>query len=198
MDFEAFKKIPRVEKLSSFCVITEKLDGTNAQVAFSDAGDMFVGSRNRWLKPEGEGPKGCDNYGFAAWCRDNRSELEKLGPGRHYGEWYGYGIGPRGYGLPEKRFALFNTKRWADGGVTPRPACCEVVTVLFEGTPDCTLRQAGEAAAQMLMVDGSKHVPGYMRPEGCVVYVPAFDALFKAIIEGAKTHPSAIEHPEAV
>jgi hypothetical protein len=192
MDFEAFNKIPRVEKLNSKVTITEKLDGTNAQIAFDENGKMWVGSRNRWLQPEGEGPKGCDNFGFARWCKENEEELRKLGPGRHYGEFYGRGIGPRGYGLEDRRLALFNTRRW--GSHNPNtPSCVEVVPVLFEGSTT-DLQSLARIFMTELRERGSRHVPGYMDPEGLVVYVHALDSLFKGIIE--KRGPSAIEAAE--
>src|SRR6218665_4077308 len=118
MDFSAFPKIPRISK-AFFCTITEKIDGSNAQIvitpyASSDVGDpsvlvigafplltMRVGSRNRWIKPGKE----TDNYGFAGWCLSNATELFKLGIGTHFGEWYGNGI-QCGYGLKEKRLPI--------------------------------------------------------------------------------------------
>src|SRR5690349_11912868 len=99
MEFEAFNKIAR---LSRNCTITEKIDGTNACIAISDDGkDFFIGSRSRWITPED------DNFGFARWATEHREELLLLGPGRHWGEWWGAGI-QRRYGVPEKRFSLFN------------------------------------------------------------------------------------------
>jgi hypothetical protein len=189
MEFESFSKILRTDKLNLRACITEKIDGTNAQIAFDDAGKMWVGSRNRWLTPEGEGPKGCDNFGFAAWCKENEEELRKLGPGRHFGEWYGRGIGPRGYGLDDRRLALFNTRRW--GAHNPNtPACCEVVTVLFDGFV-VDLNGKIEALTSELTLVGSRQVPGFMSPEGLVVYLSGFDRMFKRIIE--KRGQSAIE-----
>lgn len=49
--FEAFPKIPR---LSRYCVITEKIDGTNAQIYIGDNGEFAAGSRTRWITPEQE------------------------------------------------------------------------------------------------------------------------------------------------
>lgn len=193
MEFESFGKIERIGKLNPRITITEKLDGTNAQIAFNEHGEMFVGSRNRWLQPEGEGPKGCDNYGFAAWCRDNKNELIKLGPGRHFGEFYGSGIGPRKYGLSDRRLALFNTQRW--GTHNPNtPACCEVVTVLFDGI-EFDVGTKAKSFVRALEEHGSLHVPGFMDPEGVVVYFAATRSLFKALCggNGPKKHPSPIE-----
>src|ERR1700743_312939 len=106
MEFEAFGKIPR---LTREIVITEKIDGTNAQVyIYRDKnGDlqMRAGSRTRWITPED------DNFGFARWVHENKEHLLKLGKGQHFGEWWGLGI-QRCYNLREKRFSLFNTLRW--------------------------------------------------------------------------------------
>lgn len=82
-DFEGF---PKTSRYSRGCIITEKLDGTNAQVFVTDDGRLYAGSRNRWITPED------DNYGFAKWVRANAEELKLLGPGRHFGEWWGNGI----------------------------------------------------------------------------------------------------------
>ena len=52
-------------------------------------------------------------FGFARWVETNRERLiTLLGPGLHFGEWWGSGI-QRGYGLTkgDKRFSLFNVER---------------------------------------------------------------------------------------
>ena len=106
-EIEGFGKIARWNRE---VIVTEKIDGTNAQILVNDEGtDFRVGSRNQWITPE------ADNFGFARWCADNRDDLLKLGPGRHFGEWWGSGI-QRGYGLAkgEKRFSLFNVSKWAE------------------------------------------------------------------------------------
>lgn len=90
-------------------VVTEKIDGTNAAIVFDDEGDMFVQSRKRIITPES------DNFGFAAWAHDLQEDLFYiLGPGRHYGEWWGKGI-QRGYGMDRRIFSVFNTKRFHEG-----------------------------------------------------------------------------------
>jgi hypothetical protein len=84
IDFIAFPKIPRFNRE---WIITEKIDGTNAVVFVSDEGIVKAGSRSRWITPES------DNYGFAKWVHENEDELRTgLGPGFHYGEWWGKGI----------------------------------------------------------------------------------------------------------
>ena len=166
MDFEKF---PKMARISRNCIITEKIDGTNAQIAFNEDGDMFVGSRKRWITPED------DNYGFAAWCRDNKEELSKLGPGRHYGEWWGCGI-QRKYGLDKKVFSLFNTGRWNDGN---KPECCEVVPVLWHGVFNADVI---EKCLSDLVENGSKAAPGFMNAEGIVIYHQAAGVGFKKTI----------------
>lgn len=169
--FEGFPKIPR---LFRDVVILEKIDGTNAQVfiyqTVTSALELRAGSRNRWITPAD------DNFGFARWCEDHREELLTLGPGRHFGEWYGAGI-QRNYGLTEKRFALFAPDKYP---VETRPACCGVAPVLCRCTIDTlTIRYVLEQLRQ----GGSRLVPGFMQPEGIVVYHTAGRVSFKVTLE---------------
>ena len=121
-----FEKFPSIKRLKRNCVITEKLDGTNAQVNFNIDGDIICGSRNRQIVP------GDDNYGFASWAYGNKEMLfEILGEGRHYGEWWGAGI-QRRYGKKEKIFSLFNSGRWHSNDLA-RVEQLEVVPVLYSG-----------------------------------------------------------------
>jgi hypothetical protein len=186
IQFEAFDKIPRLKRS---CVITEKIDGTNAQVHITDDGLMLFGSRTRYITPQD------DNFGFARWAEGNRDELMKLGPGRHFGEWWGSGI-QRRYGLAEKRFSLFNVGRWKAGaeqhhdkctcGSCPAkqdavlPACVSLVPVLYEGPFSSDI--VDETVAHLAEY-GSKAAPGFMNPEGIVVYHAAARSLFKVTIE---------------
>lgn len=176
MEFESFSKIAR---LSRECVVTEKIDGTNGQIAITDDGRMYVGSRNQWILTP-EGGYQADPFGFARWALDNKDELiAKLGPGRHFGEWWGSGI-QRGYGLQkgEKRFSLFNTSRWSDESV--RPSCCSVVPVLYEGMFETAIINQ---SLYELGKTGSQASPGFMRPEGVVIFHKASNTLFKKTIE---------------
>lgn len=221
--FEPWPKIPRWNRQ---VVITEKIDGTNAAIIIEPvekidrvmsegklvtffepaqsnclgiAHDMavFAQSRNRLIRP-GVGKEAAnDNYGFAAWVQENAEELVKLlGPGRHYGEWYGKGIA-RNYGLGHRRFALFNTTRWNDDekhglygpqfqlhptlpvdvvpvlGIAPRPEY-----PAYEGETYIT-----DAIADLQRY-GSALVPGFMRPEGVVLYHTAAGQAFKVLLEG--------------
>lgn len=168
-EFAAFPKIPR---LNREVVVTEKLDGTNACVYVDVGGLVVAGSRSRWLVD------GADNFGFAAWVKEHEAELrDGLGEGTHYGEWWGRGI-QRGYGLQEKRFSLFNVHRWADSAV--RPACCSVVPELWRG--DLKSFDQGYIL-ETLRLNGSVAAPGFMRPEGVVIYHTAAQQLFKVTLE---------------
>ncbi len=169
MEFEDFGKISRLKRNMT---VTEKIDGTNAQVAFDDDGTMFVGSRNRWITPDK------DNMGFARWCAENEEELRKLGPGRHFGEFWGAGI-QRRYGLKEKRFSLFNTGRWNEE--SPPPACCSVVPILYSGKFSM---EAIDDCLNKLKTEGSVAAPGFMDPEGVIVYLPDARKLFKITLDG--------------
>jgi len=215
MEFQEFRKIPR---LSRDMVITEKIDGTNGQIAifsyntllsafqFNISGNLcteveefnmkhclcqknnlylFVGSKSRWLDTSSKG----DNFGFAKWVQSNAEELLKLGEGRHFGEWYGKGI-QRNYGLEEKRFALFNVGKWVNEFDSSRtiendkqkfcPHCCEVVPILYQGMFDTDM--IGNTL-MTLKEYGSRAVPGYMNPEGAIIFHSASGQLFKKTLE---------------
>lgn len=167
MEFTPFPKMPR---LSRDIVITEKIDGTNAQINIDEEGTLRVGSRNRWITP------GDDNYGFAKWVEANKQELMNLGPGSHFGEWWGQGI-QRNYGLSERRFSLFNVGRWTTENI---PSCCSLVPVLYQGPFDMS-----EIDSTLLHLDnvGSVAAPGFMRPEGIVIFHTAASMCFKKLIE---------------
>lgn len=167
-EFEEFRKIPR---LTREAVITEKLDGTNAQVCISEDGFMQFGSRSRWLTIKD------DNFGFAQWAENNKEELLKLGVGRHFGEWWGSGI-QRGYGLKEKRFSLFNVSKWSDESV--RPACCSVVPVLYQGIFDTN---TAIDCLNKLKENGSAASPGFMKPEGIIIYHTQGNLYFKKTLD---------------
>ena len=164
-----FKGFGKIARLSRECTITEKIDGTNAQICITEGGEFLTGSRTRWITPED------DNYGFARWAQEHKEELMQLGPGQHFGEWWGLGI-QRNYGQKEKRFSLFNTARWLDS----RPACCGVVPVLYAG-----IFSSAEVDAALLELreHGSKAAPGFMKPEGVVIYHSAGQCYFKKTLK---------------
>lgn len=165
-----FQAFPKIARLNREIVITEKIDGTNACVIVGEDGTVAAQSRNRLITPED------DNFGFAAWVRDHADCLRHLGPGYHYGEWWGRGI-QRGYGLSERRFSLFNTARWENPHV--RPECCCVVPVLHRGVGFDFVH----TTLQHLKAFGSEAAPGFMQPEGIVVWHEASRQLFKVTCE---------------
>lgn len=175
-----FVEFPSIARLSRDMIVTEKIDGTNGIVHVAEDGIVMAGSRTRWITPEQ------DNFGFAAWVKAHEEELRLLGPGTHYGEWWGSGI-QRGYGLQkgDKRFSLFNVSRWTDD---VRPACCSVVPVLLRWTFDTV--KVDEALAA-LAANGSVAAPGFMRPEGVVVFHTKANALYKKTLDKNDGHKSA-------
>ncbi len=180
-----FEPFPSISRLSRGMVVTEKIDGTNAQVFVSEDGIVRAGSRNRWITPTD------DNFGFARWVAEHEDELRLLGPGRHYGEWWGLGI-QRNYGLTEKRFSLFNVGRWGDHEATPdrpaRPACCHVVPVLRLWIFDVTVV---DAVLAELAAKGSVAAPGFMKPEGVVVFHAQSRTLYKKTLDHNDGHKGA-------
>ena len=188
-DEHPFTAFPKMARLQREVIVTEKIDGTNAQVYISEDGNMLFGSRTRWITPED------DNFGFAKWATDHKDELMQLGPGRHFGEWWGRGI-QRDYGLEERRFSLFNVSRWCLHGEEPKfiptadprnvklqdmlPACCHLVPILYQG-----FFSTAEATIQLweLGQTGSKAAPGFMNPEGIVVFHTAGNVGFKMTLD---------------
>jgi hypothetical protein len=179
-----FESFPSIRRLTRECVVTEKIDGCNVQVVFPEDGSAtLVGSRNRWIVPG----KTTDQFGFAQWVKDHEEELRTgLGLGKHFGEWWGAGI-QRKYGLKEKRFSLFNVRRWGDDPeirdplATPRPACCSAVPVLWKGVFDTVQI---DVVLSELKRNGSMAAPGFMDPEGIVVFHTAASVLFKKTLDG--------------
>lgn len=184
-----FQDFPKMARWSRDVIVTEKIDGTNAQILITESGEFFTGSRTRWITPEN------DNFGFSEWANKNRDQLMQLGPGRHFGEWWGDGI-QRGYGLTEKRFSLFNAARWCMAGVPPKqiptadprvikfqdvlPDCVGTVPILYHGPMDSL---DVEALIQSLRDEGSRAAMGFMKPEGLVVFHVAAGVGFKKTLE---------------
>lgn len=199
--FTPFPKIPRLNRTVR---VTEKLDGTNASIKIVDPSSImegetpvatvggvsiFAGSRNRWITPDN------DNYGFARWVLEHADEIATLKPGLYFGEWWGNGI-QRGYGLKEKRLSLFNTAAFALHGETPLlitensptgpryqqvlPPCIGLVPVLGVGH-FCTDWVA--ALVARLSEKGSVAAPGFMNPEGVIVYHEAAGVSFKVTVK---------------
>jgi RNA ligase-like protein len=177
-EFHSFKEILKPKLLS----VTQKIHGSNACVYIWDATTddgkverkLICGSRKRWITPED------DNYGFAAFVEKHKDEfIEKLKPGRHDGEWAGPGINS-GEGLTERRFVLFSWEKFPPE--RPLPPGCMVVPLLYSGP--CDFHKLDEVMDE-LKANGSKLVPGFMRPEG-IVWCTA-NAYFKRVFHAEET-----------
>lgn len=168
-----FYEFPKMARFSRECIVTEKIDGTNAQIYIGENGEFLTGSRSRWITPQD------DNYGFSKWAHENKEELLTLGVGRHFGEWWGAGI-QRGYGMKKKVFSLFNTSRWG----IERPSCCDVVPVLWTG--DMSIMNT-HIIMEDLALNGSSAAKGFMRPEGIVIFHTAGNVGFKKTFEKDST-----------
>lgn len=204
VEFAEFEKISR---LNREVIVTEKIDGTNGQVHIRPAESsrlefgydtqveidgvphyLRAGSRTRWVAQVG----GDDNNGFGRWVYQHAHELAALGPGQHFGEWWGQGI-QRKYGLTEKRWSLFNVSRWKDPGdqhappdAVLVPACCYVVPILTRGIGFEPVARA----LDMLRDSGSFAAPGFMKPEGIVAFHTHARTLFKVTLERDTEHKS--------
>lgn len=180
-----FREFPKMARLSREIIITEKIDGTNASIYIGEDGEFLTGSRTRWITPSD------DNFGFSRWAHEHKEELMQLGVGTHFGEWWGSKI-QRGYGLTngEKRFSLFNVSRWGDESDEVRPECCNAVPVLYRGP-----FETGSINAVLLMLEecGSFAAPGFMKPEGIVVWHTAANIGFKRTLEKDEVPKSLVK-----
>ena len=219
--FQSFAKIPR---LNREIIITEKIDGTNAAIGITDGSlyaafadstraqdsdfenlspsRVYAQSRTRIITPKE------DNYGFADWVQKHADILRvTLGPGLHFGEWWGKGIN-RNYGLDQHRFSLFNVDKWffdpagkhSLAAAAAAGVAIHVVPVLYQG-PWITsvLHDHPNEYAPKLYLEylknspmGSYAAPGFMQPEGIVVFHTAGHVLFKATIENDEKHKSEV------
>jgi RNA ligase len=173
-DLKQFEAFPKIARLNRECVITEKIDGTNAQIIVTPEGEVLAGSRTRLITPEN------DNFGFARWVEQNKESLKRLGYGRHFGEWWGTGI-QRTYSLSEKRFSLFNVHAWKDGLPEGLPSNVGVVPILYQGIFSS---QAVKDALWKLESEGSTAAPGFLNAEGIVLYHTASKSLYKVTLVG--------------
>jgi len=206
-----FKPFPKMARLRRECIITEKIDGTNASIyigptdlktpnqsvatLFKKDGTalgMWAGSRTRWITTAN------DNFDFAKWVFENSNELFKLGEGHHFGEWWGSGI-QRGYGFKngERFFSLFNATRWVEHDKPTASISSDnpkAPPLFQEHAPACCkvvpvlweeLFTTFDAEFELdhLRVNGSVAAKGFMNPEGIVVYHKAAGVGFKMTIK---------------
>lgn len=178
MEFTKYSKTPRFTKN---IVITEKTDGTNAQLIFDEErNELRAGSRNRHVVV------GDDNFGFASWLEENREILTKyFGHFNYpiYGEWWGRGI-QRGYGRNDKYFSIFRTGLF--GKEMPEELTnigVQYVPILYEGP---NLRDIIWDRFHHLKEFGSKAVPGYDDPEGICIFFKETNTVYKMTYEFEK------------
>lgn len=147
-------------------------------------GQVGAASRNRLLDAH------TDNSGFYAWTQKNKEEIARLlGPGRHYGEWWGAGIQRRYTNEKQKFFSLFNVTQWEG---QPLPQDVRVVPVLYRG-PFNT--EEVNKALELLRTSGSVASPGCKTPEGIVVFHTAANVYFKQTLDKDELPKGLYEMP---
>lgn len=161
-EFE-FNKWPKTKRFTDAeMIITQKMDGTNAQILFHKESThdnimVMAGSRNKWLIDG-------DNFGFKAFVQENVHELFLiLGRGRHYGEWCGPGI-QTSEGLSEKKLFLFDSRLEIPDNSRH---LIDTVPVLYRGPVSL---KAIHTYLKLLCTEGS-FVNGFHTPEGLIVSI---------------------------
>ena len=218
-----FAPWPKIARLNREIIVTEKIDGTNAAIVITPEDDLdhidifepepgvsnrrvfydplpielsdgfavHVQSRKRFIAP------GDDNYGFATWVSKHARDLVRtLGPGTHYGEWWGQKI-QRGYGLDHKVFSLFNTSRWKREAILEAGIDgLDVVPVLYQGPfSEFAIRSSlddlehwGSLAAEQRGAQTKREA------EGVVVFHTAANSAFKVTLKGDEAPKGAAGH----
>ena len=201
MEFVKWASIPRLSKETM--TVTEKIDGTNSAIrirptsAANDCTDalptiavsddtmynVWVQSRNRFISPG----KSTDNAGFAGWVNDNLDQLVTiLGPGDHYGEWWGSGI-QRGYSQKDKHFSLFNARRWLELLNTTEPyegLNLHTVPLLYTGSYDGAKVQE----LRQNLIDNGTTLTKNFRAEGMIIELREIGAKYKVLCENDEVH----------
>jgi hypothetical protein len=221
-----FIKWDSTARLFRDVIITEKLDGTNACVVIeridpSESKPMpnralrvlnqdgihyavYAQSRNRLITPDS------DNAGFAKWVEKNYQELfYVLGEGRHYGEWWGQGIG-RKYDMKDKVFSVFNTAAWYSenmGTVATRADRAMQVKANIEAVPviaqiqfnEEEIRRHAENLYQRGSVATLTHTgERFAKPEGICIYHKAADTVFKYTFDNNDRHKWEFDSEEEI
>ena len=200
-----FAKFGSIGRLYRDVVITEKIDGMNACIVIKQVLDdelyrnaltvvsgvpyggysdcrfaVGVQSRKQFLSLDN------DIQGLAAWVQEHAHELVlALGPGYHYGEYWGKNI-QRSYHQKRNWFSLFNSKRWNKNNVGHIDGLL-VVPILYSGPYEDWVNQMqlhrldteGSHAAQE--VDDRKLD---FRAEGIVGWHVALDTYYKVTLDG--------------
>lgn len=206
-DLLEFKKWPSLVRApKAHVTITEKIDGTNAAVVLAPTDGMetpppslikvvdhevgplavLAQSRKRFITPAD------DNFGFAAWAAEHAEQLAfLLGPGRHFGEWWGQGI-QRSYDLNHKRFSLFSPWRYDDlafmlAGTEYADFGLDIVPILKMSALNGLTGQLAEAMETLRSI-GSVAAPGYDDPEGVVIQIQGVDQAFKHLLVNPDGH----------
>ena len=160
-----FVPFPKIARLDSTCTVTEKIDGTNACVIVTADGEVLAQSRSRIITPTD------DNYGFARWVKENRRFLVSA---KATTSASGGGRASSASTAKSASVSRCSTCRWADG--CGRPFCCDVVPTLLVGE----FRSIDFARVEHdLRAGGSVAAPGFMKPEGFVVYHHRLNAYLK-------------------
>ncbi|MCX4554113.1 RNA ligase family protein [Streptomyces sp. NBC_01500] len=170
-----FQAWPKTARLFRDIVITEKIDGTNAAIRVTEDMKVFAQSRKRMITPE------ADNYGFARWVYENADHLANvLGPGLHFGEWWGQGI-QRRYDMGTKAFSLFNTDRFSDldDSVSVGGVPVGIVPVLYRGP----FSESVITSHLRELSRGSYAAPFFENPEGICIYHTQTKSVFKVTLD---------------
>lgn len=208
-DLPEFAPFPKISRLFRPFVVTEKIDGTNASVHVLEDGRVLAASRTRWITPEADN----HGFARWVEEHEEELRVG-LGVGSHYGEWWGsgiqrrYGLKEKRFSLFNTARWGDDAVRPACCHVVPvlydtvalqvsldSGEIAAAAPSAFPGLPEIdpsgthvlVHNMAGiglEGALRRLRTQGSVAAPGFMRPEGVVIFHAASSTLFKVTLEG--------------
>lgn len=176
-----FKPFPKIPRFFREVVITELLDGVDSAIIIDKEGGVGAQNKSRVLTTDN------DSFGFAKWVESKANDLRRLGEGHYFGTWWGRGI-QRGYGIEDRRFSLFSFTKEVE-----LPECVGMAPVILKDDYSPWTIHDIRDAAEKLRENGSYASPGFMQPEGIVVFHTASRKEYKVLLENDDA-PKGIVH----
>lgn len=201
---------PTIPRLTESLIVTEKLDGVFGKIHISDYPPSTYTSDHTVTKtPDGRAfivtaatrdfklKHDTDYFGFREWVYAHAQSLAMiLGPGDHFGEWWGGGI-RRGYGLPDgdRRFSLFDFNRWSSmiGQTLEMTEVDEIRVVPIITTLSSFDSSDIHRLLDLLRRTGSYAEVGYKPAEGVVIYNTDGLPVVKAVLKDDR--PKLLDKP---
>lgn len=218
-DIPEFVPFPKISRLFRPIVVTEKIDGTNASVHVLEDGRVLAASRTRWVTPDRDNHGFArwvleheEELRTGLGIGAHFGEWWGAGIGRRYGlkekrfslfntsRWSDDVVRPACCHVVPVLHDTVAIQASLDSGEIAAAAARPAIQGLPEVDPwDPRMlvhNMAGiglEGALRWLRTQGSVAAPGFMKPEGVVIFHSASGSLFKVTLEGDEAPKSKVE-----